>query len=209
MLDTASFLEAIQGHRYETIFLVTLFTGMRQGEVLGLTWDCVDLAKGTIVINKQIQKKTGGGSVYNLVQTKNGKGRTITPADYVMKLLRGQKRQQAEWRLKAGPCWEGCPLGDLVFTDELGRHLMPHTIYHNFKKVVASIGLPDARFHDLRHSYAVAAIRSGDDIKTVQGNLGHATASFTQDKYGHVTEQMKQASADRMQQYIDRIKKSV
>lgn len=64
------------------------------------------------------------------------------------------------------------------------------------------------RFHDLSHSYAVAAIRSGDDIKTVQGNLGHATASFTLDKYGHVTDQMKQASADRMQQYINRIKKS-
>ena len=73
---------------------------------------------------------------------------------------------------------------------------------------MASIGIPNARFHDLRHSYAVAAIRSGDDIKTVQGNLGHATASFTLDKYGHVTDQMKRASADRMQDYIDRIKKS-
>ena len=69
-----------------------------------------------------------------------------------------------------------------------------------------SIGLPLARFHDLRHSYAVAAIRSGDDIKTVQGNLGHATASFTLDVYGHVTEQMKRSSADRMQQYIDNLK---
>ena len=51
--------------------------------------------------------------------------------------------------------------------------------------------------------YAVTAIRSSDDIKTVQGNLGHATASFTLDKYGHVTDQMKRASADRMQKYID------
>ena len=65
-----------------------------------------------------------------------------------------------------------------------------------------SIGLPDARFHDLRHSYAVAALRAGDDIKTVQGNLGHATASFTLDVYGHVTEEMKQASANRMEQFI-------
>lgn len=62
------------------------------------------------------------------------------------------------------------------------------------------------RLHDLGHSYSVAAIRSGDDIKTVQGNLGHATASFTLDVYGHVTEQMKRSSADRMQQYIDNLK---
>lgn len=178
---------------------------MRQGEVLGLTWDCVDLDSGIITINKQIQKETGGGSVYHLVPTKNSKGRTITPAAYVIKLLRGQKRKQAEWQLKAGQLWEN---SGLVFTNELGVHLMPHTVYHNFKKIVASIGIPNARFHDLRHSYAVAAIRSGDDIKTVQGNLGHATASFTLDKYGHVTDQMKRASADRMQDYIDRIKKS-
>ena len=54
----------------------------------------------------------------------------------------------------------------------------------------------------LGHSYAVASLRAGDDIKTVQGNLGHATASFTLDVYGHITDEMKQASADRMQSYI-------
>lgn len=199
---TAKFIEAIQGHRYETIFLVTLFTGMRQGEVLGLTWDCVDLGKGLITINKQIQKALGGGSVYHLVPTKNSKGRTVTPAPFVMELLHTQRKRQIEWRLKAGPLWEDT---GLVFTDELGRHLMPHTVYHNFKHIVTDMGLPDVRFHDLRHSYAVAAIRSGDDIKTVQGNLGHATASFTLDVYGHVTDQMKRESADRMQQYIQRV----
>lgn len=199
---TAQFIEAIQGHRYETVFLVTLFTGMRQGEVLGLTWDCVDLGKGIITINKQIQKAPGGGSIYNLVPTKNSKGRAVTPAPFVMELLRTQRKRQIEWRLKAGPLWEDT---GLVFTDELGRHLMPHTVYHNFKHIVADMGLPDVRFHDLRHSYAVAAIRSGDDIKTVQGNLGHATASFTLDVYGHVTDQMKRESANRMQQYIQRV----
>ncbi len=58
------------------------------------------------------------------------------------------------------------------------------------------------RFHELRHSYAVAALQSGDDIKTVQENLGHHTAAFTLDVYGHVTDRMKQASADRMEGFI-------
>lgn len=62
--------------------------------------------------------------------------------------------------------------------------------------------MTDARFHDLRHSYAVAAIRAGDDIKTVQGNLGHATAAFTLDVYGHVTDQMKRESDDCMERFI-------
>ena len=58
------------------------------------------------------------------------------------------------------------------------------------------------RFHELRHSYAVAAIKSGDDIKTVQSNLGHATAAFTLDVYGHVSQKMRQQSADRMERFI-------
>lgn len=89
-----------------------------------------------------------------------------------------------------------------MFTTETGRHLDLHTIQRAYKPIVASIGCPEARFHDLRHSYAVASIRSGDDIKTVQGNLGHATAAFTLDVYGHVTDQMKQESARRMESYI-------
>ena len=64
------------------------------------------------------------------------------------------------------------------------------------------IGSPETRFHDLRHSYAVASIRSGNDIKTVQENLGHATAAFTLDVYGHVTEKMKQESAAQLDQFI-------
>ena len=85
---------------------------------------------------------------------------------------------------------------------ELGKHLMKQTVYRAYKKVVTEIGRPDARFHDLRHSYAVVAIRSGDDIKTVQGNLGHATAAFTLDVYGHVTDKMKEESAARMESFI-------
>lgn len=203
---TLLFVKAIQGHEHEIVFLVTLFTGMRQGEVLGLSWDCVDFDKGTLNINKQLQKAPGGGSTYSLTSPKNGKGRIITPAPFVMDLLRKQRRRQAEWQLKAGPVWENG--WNLVFTNMVGDHLMPHTVYHNFKRVVASIGQPNTRFHDLRHTYAVNSIRAGDDIKTVQMNLGHHTAAFTLDQYVHVTEQMNKESADRMQQFINMIIKA-
>ena len=117
------FLKVIQGTRYEDIFLVTLFTGMREGEVLGLTWDCVDFEKGILLINKQIQlhqeKELKGA--YTLTSPKNGKSRTIAAAPFVMKCLKRQKVKQTEWRLKAGEVW-GNPDG-LVFTDEIGGHL--------------------------------------------------------------------------------------
>lgn len=69
-------------------------------------------------------------------------------------------------------------------------------------RIVRNIGAPATRFHDLHHTFAVASIKSGDDIKTMQENLGHATAAFTLDVYGHVTKQMKQDSAARMEQFI-------
>lgn len=193
------FLQTIKGDRYETLFTVTLFTGMREGEIMGLKWACVDFDSGTILIDKQLQREKKKGGEYIFAPLKNDKTRTITPAPWVMKLLRAHRAKQSEQRLKAGTLWED---SGLVFSNELGRHLAIHTLYKHFKAIAVSIGLPDLRFHDLRHSYAVASIRAGDDIKTVQNNLGHATAAFTLDVYGHVTDQMRQASAERMEQYI-------
>ncbi|MBQ9166578.1 MAG: site-specific integrase [Oscillospiraceae bacterium] len=196
------FLGAIKGHRLEDLFTFTLFTGLREGEAMGLTWDRVNFDNGTILIDRQLQREKKKDGAYLFAPLKNDKARTITPAPWVVQLIRSHKARQNEQRLKAGALWED---SGLVFTDELGHHLAIHTVYTSFKKVAAQIGRPDARFHDLRHSYAVAAIRSGDDIKTVQGNLGHATAAFTLDVYGHVTDQMKKDSAERMNRYIQAV----
>lgn len=194
--DITVFLKAIKGHKYETLYLVDLFTGMRQGEILGLTWDCVDFQNGTIKIYRQLQRIKGQ---YIFVSLKNDKPRCVTPAASIMRLLQEHKKTQNEWRLMAGPLWDN---SDLVFTNEVGGHLTHVTVSTCFKRVVKSIGYHKTRFHDLRHSYAVAALQSGDDIKTVQENLGHHSASFTLDVYGHVSERMKQDSAARMERFI-------
>lgn len=194
------FLTVAAGHKYEYVYIVTLFTGMREGEVLGLTWDCVDFKSGTILINKQLQKERGSGGKYGFVAPKNNKSRRITPAPTVMAILKDQQQRQFEQRCQAQALWDN-PL-DLVFTNEQGRNLSPQTVYLHFKELIAEAGYPDTRFHDLRHSYAVAALQAGDDIKTVQENLGHHAAAFTLDVYGHVTEKMKDASAARMEAFI-------
>lgn len=194
------FIKAINGHQYENLFLVTLFTGMRQGEILGLTWDSVDLENGSIHIYQQLQRING---LYEFVSLKNDKTRNITLPPFINNLLQGHKAQQNQWRLMAGAAWDN---SNLVFSNQLGGHLCHVTVSRNYKKVVESIGLPDARFHDLRHSYAVAALQSGDDIKTVQENLGHHTASFTLDVYGHVSDRMKIDSANRMENFIKGVK---
>ncbi|MBM6976422.1 tyrosine-type recombinase/integrase [Intestinimonas butyriciproducens] len=194
-----TFLKAIEGHRHELLYKVALFTGMREGEVLGLMWDCVDFEKGTITIKRQLRREQKKGGAYYITTPKNGKPRTITPAPWVMKLLRSQKARQAEQQLKMGQLWEN---SGMVFTNETGGYLSYRTVYDCFKRIVAQMGTPSTRFHDLRHTFAVASLRAGDDIKTVQGNLGHHTAAFTLDVYGHVTEQMKKDSAQRMEGFI-------
>lgn len=194
------FLKVIHGHQFENIYLVTLFTGMREGEVLGLTWDCIDFKKGTILINKQLQKVRGSGGEYVFVSPKNNKSRRITPAPSVMTVLRSQLQRQFDMKCNSHGKWDNSM--NLVFTNELGHNLCAQTVYLHFKKLIAEAGYPDTRFHDLRHSYAVAALQSGDDIKTVQENLGHHAAAFTLDVYGHVTEKMKEDSAARMEAFI-------
>lgn len=117
----ADFMQAIRGAPFEDAFLVTLFTGLRQGELLGLTWDCVDFSTGTLTINKQMQlHQEVGMSAYQLVPTKNSKTRTITAAPFVMERLKHRKMQQTKQQLMAGALWQK---SDLVFTDDLGRHL--------------------------------------------------------------------------------------
>lgn len=194
-----AFLDAIKGHRHEVLYQVALFTGLREGELLGLQWDAVNFKAGTITVKRQLQRERKKGGQYYMTDPKSGKSRTLSPAPWVMSLLHTHQRTQNEQRLKVGALWED---KNLVFPNETGGYLSYRTVYDCYKRIVAAIGRPDARFHDLRHSYAVNAIRAGDDIKTLQESLGHATAAFTLDIYGHVTEEMKQASAQRMEGFI-------
>jgi len=198
-----AFLDMIKGHTHETLFKVVLLTGLRQAEAMGLTWDAVDYKRGTIHINKQLIKEKKKGGAYKLTSPKHDKSRTITPAPSVMRMLKDHRRQQMEWQLKAGVSWDNDM--NLVFTNEIGRHFAHNTLSNSFKRVAVKIGLPDNTFHDLRHTYAVNSLEIGDDPKTLQENLGHHSAAFTLDVYGHVSERMKEASAERKEHYIQTV----
>ncbi len=192
-------LAAIQESNYRIMIIVFMFTGLRESELLGLMWDCVDFDRGSILIDKQLNKSQRKNGGYSFNPTKNGKSRLLVPAPYVMDLLQEQKELQRKWKAAAGSAWIN---SGLVFTNEQGRYVSFRALYDSFKKIVRSLDMPDVRIHDLRHTYAVNSLRAGDDIKTVQENLGHATAAFTLDFYGHCTDEMRQASANRMQAFI-------
>ena len=199
--EIARLLKEAEQDDYCNLFIVAMFTGMRQGELLGLAWECVDFKSGIITVKQQLQCKDGD---YFLETPKSGKNRTILPAPIVMDALRNQLQRQQKEQEQAGKMWDN--QFNLVFTDALGKYLVRRTVVKHFKKISQRAGISDdARFHDLRHSFAVSSLYAGDDIKTVQANLGHATAQFTLDVYGHVTQKMRQESANRMQKFYEQL----
>ena len=199
--EIARLLKEAEQDDYCNLFIVAMFTGMRQGELLGLAWECVDFQTGIITVKQQLQCKDGN---YFLETPKSGKNRTILPAPIVMDALRKQLERQQKEQEQAGKMWDN--QFNLVFTDALGKYLVRRTVVKHFKKISQRAGISDdARFHDLRHSFAVSSLYAGDDIKTVQANLGHATAQFTLDVYGHVTQKMRQDSANRMQKFYEQL----
>lgn len=206
-IQIKNFLQTSTSDKYALLLKVILFTGLRESEAIGLTWDCIDFNTGTIKVCKQLQKRPLADGGFVFAPLKNDKIRILKPAPFVLRLLEQRRNEESLQRLQAGASWCGWQNEQerkvsLVFTNPLGAHLHPQTVYNHYKKIAVQIGAPHSRVHDLRHTFAVLSLQNGDDIKTVQSNLGHATASFTLDVYGHVSEKMKDDSAARMEQYI-------
>lgn len=197
--DISLFLKQIKGTKYENAMFVAVFTGLRQGELLGLTWDCVNFEKGILLINKQ-HNRAKGEKEFKFSSLKNEKVRVLTVAEEVLDVLRKQKIQQEMWKKQLGEKYSNPD--NLVFTTETGRYVNNVMLYQRFKYIMRKLGKPEMRFHDLRHTYAVNSLRAGDDIKTVQENLGHSIAAFTLSTYAHATQGMKLESANRMSQFI-------
>lgn len=203
-----AFMQALDAEEYSALYKVIVFTGLRESEAIGLTWDCIDFEKGVLKINKQLQKRPIEDGGYTFAPLKNDKTRMLTVPPFVIDVLKARRMQQLQERFEAGSLWKGYQSTKeqktaLVFTTATGEPINPKVVYLHYKKIAAQIDAPDSRVHDLRHTYAVLSLQNGDDVKTVQGNLGHATAAFTLDVYGHVSEKMKEDSAARMQAYID------
>jgi integrase len=207
--EQAAFLKAISGQRFEAVYLVGMFTGMREGELLGLSWDDINFKGKTITVTKQLQRirKHDGSEAsdnhFMFISPKSGKTREIVAAAYVMDILKHQKVRQAEMQLKAGPLWDNPH--KLVFTNDVGGNLSPQTVYLDFKRIVEAIGRPDARLHDLRHTFATVSLAEGVDLKTLQETLGHWSPAFTLSTYTHSTEQMKKDAADKMDERIKQL----
>ena len=198
--DIRAFYKVVEDNRFRSLFLLALYTGMRQSELIGLSWDRVNMDEGTILIDRQLQRLD---RQYKFTPPKHNKVRTILIGTTAVGILREVRQQQLENRLRAGTAWNNPD--DLVFTNEIGKNFVHSTVQHNFTKIAKEIDRPDASMHTLRHTYAVNAIQSGMDYKTISEFLGHVSVAFTLDVYASVSEDMRKSSVDKMEAFIQSI----
>ena len=196
--DLVRFLREINTHIHKRYYLLLLYTGMREAEPLGLTWDCIDFEHRIIHVRQQLQRNRDTG-VYELVVPKREEIRDLPMGDELFTLLEEQKKCEQEKKALCGNCWQG---KNLVFSNPTGGFLSYRTVYDCYKRAVKRINLPEMRVHDLRHAFAMLALSNGDDVKTVQTLLGHKTPEFTLKVYAYSPASAKTASASRMDERI-------
>lgn len=124
--------------------------------------------------------------------------RTIPLPDPVVASLRKHRARQAEERLMAGSVWEGESWGYLVFPNETGGPLSGFGVTQRFKRLLSDAGLPDMRYHELRHGAASLMAAQGIPARVAMEILGHAQISTTMNIYAHVASDVQREAADRI-----------
>ncbi len=200
-------LEAAKGHPQEALFVLALATGMRRGELLGLKWQDVNLNEGTLQVRRTLsrlptQMGRDRGDLYVEAEPKTKSSRrNIALAGFAIETLKQHRIRQEEMKRLAGDMWEE---HDYVFCTPLGKHLNPgHGVLVQLKILLEKAGLPDIRFHDLRHSAATLLLSMGVHPKVVQEILGHSEISMTMDVYSHVLPTMQKDAMARLNQAFD------
>ena len=189
--QAAVFLEAVADHRWAALYRLALNLGMREGELLGLTWDAIDFKAKTIRIGQQLRRVPGpdGKKVFALQITKPARVLVLTLDDDLIAVLKAHRKLQAEERLLLGPAWKDT-LG-LVFVSETGAPIHASCIIAHFKNSLAAAQLPDIRFHDLRHTAATLMLADRVPLVTVSKILGHSSPAITAMIYAHALDSSK------------------
>jgi len=195
-------LDVARGHPIEALLTLALATGMRRGELLGLKWQDIDFKAGTLQVRRVMTRfptkmRGEGEAVYREAEPKTKRSRrNITIVPFAVETLKQHRQRQAVIKEKAGPAWQE---RDLVFCTSLGTPVHPtRGILDPFKALLKLAGLPNIRFHDLRHSAATLLLGMDVHPKIVQEILGHSNISITLDIYSHVLPSMQRDAMSRL-----------
>ena len=186
-----TFLESVQGDPLYTAFALAATTGMRRGEVLGLTWKNVDLAAARVSITQALT--VVGGYELQFPEPKTASGRRMIALDLqTVDALREHRAAQLVDCSLMGDAYQD---QDLVFADGDGTPIHPRSFSRAFVDHVKRVGVRRIRLHDLRHTHATLALEAGVHPKVVSERLGHASVTITLDTYSHALRAMQKAAA--------------
>lgn len=192
------FIDAVHKHPNGALFILAIATGMRRGEIAGLKWRDINLEQCTLQVQRSLTRvPTSMGGGYQEAEPKTQKSRRsiVLPIFAVNALIQHRIDQEAI-KENAGEYWQD---HDYVFCTSIGEHVHPgHDILDVFKKLLKQAGLPNIRFHDLRHSSATMLLGMGIHPKIVQERLGHHDIGTTMNIYSHVLPNMQENAMKRL-----------
>lgn len=180
--------ECLKGDKYELMYKMTAFYGLRRSELCGMKWNSIDFDKNTITLNSSVVQTSVNGKLL-LIQKdvmKNASSKRTMPLipeikEALLKLKEQQDKNKAYFKNGYNQQYT-----DYVWVDDIGKLVNPNTVTCHFKSFLAQHGLPRIRFHELRHSCASLLIACGVSMKEIQEWLGHSAISTTADIYSHL-----------------------
>lgn len=188
-----AFIKALEGDRLESLHLAAIMTGMRQGELLGLRWQDIDWQAGAATVQQTVW-------IYRrqpvFKPPKDDEVRVLPLVSVVLSRLKLHRSRQAEERSAAGAHYQD---HDLVWARADGLPLRAEFVLDEMRRRLKDAGLPEIRFHDLRHSAASLLIALGVPIKEVSEILGHAGIEITVDRYGHLMPNAKRDALSKLE----------
>lgn len=193
--------KAVQGERLGVGIILTLFTGLRLGELLGLKFDDIDFKAKTVTIRRTLNRLKvfdNADKKTDIVigEPKTNKAKRVIPLqDFLIPLLEEHKIRITKEKLRAGNLYnyEG-----FIMCNEFGKYIEPRTYQDFFKKMLKKAAIQNTNFHTLRHTFATRALENGFDVKVLAEILGHADASTTLNKYAHALPDHKRTSMEKI-----------
>jgi integrase len=193
--ETRRLLDAAAEDRLEALYMLAVHTGMRQGEMLALRWQDVDIENAVLSVRRTLTRR-GGKVAFGEPKTKKSR-RSIRLTPQAVDALRAHLERQLRDMEILGDHYQD---QGLIFTTDTGAPINPSNLrQRSFTPLLKRAGLPHMRFHDLRHTCATLLLSRGVHPKFVQELLGHATIAITLDTYSHVMPSMGDATAKAME----------
>jgi integrase len=191
--------ETVGGDRFEALYVLAVTAGLRQGELLGLKWEDIALDRGLLQVRRTLSSTKGGEPIFSNPKTARGR-RSVKLTARAVEALKRHRERQLEEREEVAGLWQN---HGLVFPTQVGTPMSRHNLVaRSFKPLLKRAGLPEIRFHDLRHTCATLMLAVGANPKVAQETLGHANVTITLDTYSHLLPNMQDEVAEKVNELL-------